>query len=83
MSESGVPMSDTLSTDGLWGVQWNGKGLPEHGTLFYHYLENSHVGATIYMDLQPDADELNEEERSVCQFIISKVADDKWLRPKL
>ena len=38
MSESGVPMSDTLSTDGLWGVQWNGKGLPEHGTLFYHDL---------------------------------------------
>ena len=75
-------MSETLSTDGLWGVEWNGKGLPEHGTLFYHYLENSHVGATIYMDLQPDADELNEEERRVCQFIINKVADDKWLRPK-
>ena len=58
-----------------------GKGLPEHGTLFYHYLENSHVGATIYMDLQPDADELNEEERRTCQFIINKVAEDKWLRP--
>ena len=83
MSESGVPMSDTLSTDGLWGVQWNGKGLPEHGTLFYHYLENSPVGATIYMDLQPDADELIEEERRVCQFIINTVAGDKWLRPKL
>ena len=75
-------MSETLSTDGLWGVEWNGKGLPEHGTLFYHYLENSPVGATIYMDLQPDADELIEEERRVCQFIINKVADDKWLRPK-
>ena len=76
-------MSETLSTDGRWGAEWNGKGLPEHGTLFYHYLENSHVGATIYMDLQPDADELIEEERRVCQFIINKVAEDKWLRPKL
>ena len=41
------------------------------------------IGATIYMDLQPDADELIEEERRVCQFIINTVAEDKWLRPKL
>ena len=27
-------------------------------------------------------DDLIEEERRVCQLIINKVAEDKWLRPK-
>ena len=27
-------------------------------------------------------DGLIEEERRVCQLIINKVAEDKWLRPK-
>ena len=73
-------MSETLSTDGRWGAEWNGEGLPESGTLYYYYLENSHVGTTIDMDLQPDADELNEDERKMCQFFVTKVAVDQWLR---
>ena len=73
-------MSETLSTDGRWGAEWNGEGLPESGTLYYYYLENSHVGTTIDMDLQPDADELNEDERKMCQFLVTKVAVDQWLR---
>ena len=80
MSQSGVPMSETLSTDGREGAEWNGEGLPESGTLYYYYLENSLVGTTIDFDLQPDADELDEDERKMCQFLVTKVADDKWLR---
>ena len=73
-------MSETLSTDGREGAEWDGEGLPESGTLYYYYLENSLVGTTIDFDLQPDADELDEDERKMCQFLVTKVADDKWLR---
>ena len=51
-------------------------GLPESGTLYDYYFENCHVGTTIDMDLQPNADELNEDERKMCQFLITKVAED-------
>ena len=73
-------MSETLSTDGREGAEWDGEGLPESGTLYYYYLENSLVGTTIDFDLQPDADELDEDERKMCQFLVTKVDDDKWLR---
>ena len=42
--------------------------------------QNGLVGTTIDFDLQPDADELDEDERKMCQFLVTKVDDDQWLR---
>ena len=48
------------------------------GTLYYDYLQGVSVGATIDMDLQPEAEDLPEDERKLYQFSVTKVGEDGW-----
>ena len=53
--------------------------LPAPGSLYYDYLCSVGVGECVSLDLQPDADNLEDEDRALCLFTIKKVANDKWL----
>ena len=52
--------------------------VPVSGTLYYDYLQGVSVGATIDMDLQPEAEDLPEDERKLYQFSVTKVGEDGW-----
>ena len=54
-------------------------GLPPEGSLYYDALKAIPIGESVSMELQPDADELDEDDQALISFCTKKVAEDKWV----
>ena len=52
--------------------------VPEDGTLYYDYLVGFPVGVMMSMELQPDADDLEEDDAAEFKFTVTKVGADRW-----
>ena len=52
--------------------------MPEEGSLYFDYLCAFPVGVSMQMELQPDAEALDEHETAMKIFTIRKVGADAW-----
>ena len=51
--------------------------VPADGTLYFDYLVGFPLGISMAMELQPDAEAMEQDETAEFKFLVTKVGDDR------